>query len=72
MEAIIQEILNSVKDKMKSEGAYTHAAYREYVEETIEEFQEAGRITDDENVEFIEDRLMDLWSQVSDGLTYEA
>ena len=66
MEETIQEILLLVKKKMREQGAYDRDAYKQLVEETIEYFKERGKITDDENDEFIEDQLIDLYDNVRD------
>ena len=67
MEGIIEEILNLVKKKMKEQGGFDRDAYKQFVEETIEYFQEKGKLTDDDNLEFIEDQLLDMWGDVQDG-----
>lgn len=67
MEGITKEVLNLVKKKMKEQGAFDRDAYKQFVEETIEYFQEKGKLTDDDNLEFIEDQLLDLWGDVQDG-----
>lgn len=64
MESIIEEILTLVKKKMQEQGAYTRDAYKQYVAETIDYFIEKGKLTDDDNLEFIEDRLMEIYSTV--------
>ncbi len=71
MEAIIEEILSLVKKKMREQGGYDRDAYKQYVEETIEYFQSKGKISEDENTEFIEDRLMDMWGQVKNNISRE-
>lgn len=71
MENTIQEILNLVKTKMKEQGAYDRDAYKQFIGETIEFFQERGKITEDDNVEFMEDRLMDMWNEVQESLATE-
>jgi len=68
MEPIVQEILELVKIKMKEQGAYDREAYREVVEETIEYFREKGKLTDDDNDEFIENQLLDQWEWVQEHL----
>ncbi len=67
METIIEEILQLVKKKMKEQGAYDFDAYKELVEETIQYFYEKGKLTDEDNDEFIEDQLLDMWESVKDG-----
>lgn len=66
MESILEEILQLVKKKMQEQGGYDRAAYKQFVVETIDYFQEKGKLTDDDNLEFIEDRLMDMWEVVRD------
>lgn len=68
MEAVIEEILTLVKKKMNEQGAYDRAAYKQFIEETIEYFQEKGKLTDDDNLEFIEDQMLDMWETVQDEL----
>ncbi len=63
---IIEEILNLVKKKMSEQGAYDLDAYREFVSETIYYFKEKGKLTDDDNEEFIESQLMDLYDVVKE------
>ena len=67
----IEEILTLVKKKMKEQGGYDRDAYKEYVQETIDYFIEKGKLTDDDNLEFIEDTLMEMWEQVSEDLAGE-
>ena len=68
MEEITGEILELVKKKMREQGAYDREAYHGLVEETIEYFKEKGKMTVDDNDEFIEDQLMDMWEFVKDEL----
>jgi len=68
METIAEEILNLVKKKMAEQAAYSKDAYKELVKETINYFLEKGKLTDDDNLEFIESRLMDMWEIVLDEL----
>lgn len=65
----IEEILNLVKKKMVEQGGYDRDAYKEFVEETIDYFIEKGKLSDDENLEFIEDTLMDMWEDVKEELS---
>ena len=66
METIVEEILQLVKKKMVEQGGFDRAAYKQLIDETISYFQEKGKLTDDDNLEFIEDRLMDIWEDVQD------
>lgn len=69
MEPIAEEILTLVKKKMAEQAAYDRDAYKELVEETIEYFREKGKLTDDDNDEFIKDQLMSMWGAVRDGFS---
>ena len=66
MESLIEEILQLVKKKMAEQAAFDRDAYKELVEETIEYFREKGKLTDEDNDEFIEDQLLDMWEGVRD------
>ena len=66
MEGATQEILNLVKKKMREQGAYDREAYRQFIEETIAYFEEKGKLTDDDNLEFMEDQLLDMWEEVEE------
>lgn len=71
MEPITQEILDLVKIKMREQGAYDREAYRQVVEETIEYYRERGLLTDDDNDEFIENQLLDMWEHIQEHLKQE-
>lgn len=66
MDPLIEEILQLVKKKMAEQAAFDRDAYKELVEETIEYFREKGKLTDEDNDEFIEDQLLDMWEIVQD------
>lgn len=69
MEGMLEEILILVKKKMREQGGYNRDAYKQFVDETISYFLEKGKLTDDDNLEFIETRLMDMWSGVEEKFT---
>lgn len=71
MEDIIQEALKLIKIKMKEQGAYDRTAYKQFIDETLDFFQERGKLTDDENLEFIKDRLSGMWNDVQASLANE-
>jgi len=71
MEIIIDEILELVKKKMREQGSYDRDGYSMLVDETINYFIEKGKLTDDDNLKFIEDRLMDIWESVQDEFAEE-
>lgn len=64
MDFITEEILQLVKTKMREQGAFDSDSYQALVEETIQYFRERGKLTDDDNDEFIEDQLMDMRDEV--------
>lgn len=69
MEQTLAEILEIVKAKMSDQGGYSREAYRGFVEETIDDFVRGGVITDDDDVEMMEDKLMLRYDEVIEGLT---
>ena len=69
MEIIFEEILTLVKKKMKENGAYDRDAYKQFVAESIDYFQERGKLTDDDNLDLIETQLMNLWTDIKDELS---
>ena len=71
MDTNVEEILELVKKKMNEQGAFERAAYKNLVVETIDYFLEKGKLTDDDNLEFIEDSLMDLYEFARDGFSEE-
>ena len=68
MDTIIEEILNLVKKKMVEQGGFTRDAYKEYIDETIEYFIEKGKLSEEDNLEFIETRLMSMWNEVENKI----
>ena len=71
MEPLAQEIFELVMVKLREQAAYNRDAYKQLVEETIDYFNERGKIDEDENVAFIEDQLMNMWEQVETELGEE-
>jgi len=71
MDFIINEILTLVKKKMREQGAFDRDAYKNLVEETIDYFLEKGKLTDDDNLEFIEDHLMEMYEFARDEFSHE-
>lgn len=69
MESIINEILELVKKKMREQGAYDRDAFNYYIDETIEYFKEKGKLTDEDDTEFIAERVEEMWSQVEEKMT---
>ena len=69
MEDILEQIYVLVKKKMKEQGAYDREAYKNFVVETIEYFNEKGKIDDDENEEWLKNQLMLMWEDAENELT---
>ena len=69
MENILEEILQLTKKKMREQGGYSYSAYKQFIEETIDYFVEKGKLTDDDNLEFIKDRLIDMWNSVNNKIS---
>ncbi len=63
------DVLALAKKKMVEQGAFSRDAYKQFIEETIDYYLEKGRLTDDDNLEFIEDELLDIWEEVSGGFS---
>ena len=68
---ISEEILNLVKKKMREQGAHDRESFRAYVEETIDYFIEKGKLSEEENLEFLIDALMENWKSAEDRMTRE-
>lgn len=68
MEPIAEEIYILVKKKMAEQAAFTIDAYEELIDETIDYFREKGKLTDDDNEEFIKDQLMEMWESAEQEL----
>jgi polyhydroxyalkanoate synthesis regulator phasin len=71
MEEIIEEILILVKKKMREQGGFDHESYRQYVEETVNYFIEKGKLSEEENLQFLIDELMERWENVKESLPNE-
>ncbi len=69
MEGILEEILQLVKKKLKEQGAYTREAYKQFVVETIDYFIEKGKLSEEDNLKFIEDRLMMMWDKIKEKIS---
>jgi hypothetical protein len=71
MEDTTMEILNLIKKKMQEQGVYDREGYRNLIEETIDYFITKGKLIDDDNLEFIKDRLMNMYKDVHEELSEE-
>jgi hypothetical protein len=71
MEPIVQEIFDLVKVKLREQGAYDYDAYAAVVRETIDYYHERGYLTDDDNDQFIEDQLLNMWEWLQEHMDEE-
>lgn len=69
MEQTLSEILESVKFKMEDAGEYSLEAYRTFIEEAVDDFVRAGVLTDDDDIEMMEDKLMLRYKEVVEGMS---
>ncbi|MCK5061271.1 hypothetical protein KAR28_01840 [Candidatus Parcubacteria bacterium] len=69
MESILEEILNLTKKKMHEQGAFSRDEYKNLISETIDYYLSKGKLTDDDNLTFIEDRLLDMYGVVRDEMS---
>jgi len=68
MEPILEEILNLTKKKMREQGAYGRDEYKNLIMETIDYYISKGKLIDDDNLTFIEGRLLDMYGMVRDEM----
>ena len=66
MDPLTEEIYELVKKKVVEQAAYEREAYNQLVDETIEYFKEKGKLTDDDNEEFIKDQLSEMFEVMKD------
>lgn len=66
MDPLTEEIFELVKKKVVEQAAYEREAYDHLVDETIEYFKEKGKLTDDDNEEFIKDQLSEMFEVLRD------
>jgi hypothetical protein len=53
---------------MVEQAAFDRASYEEIIDETIGYFFEKGKLTTDDNIEFIKDELMTMFETVENEL----
>jgi hypothetical protein len=71
MQEIIEDILILVKKKMREQGAYDRESYRQYVEETFDYYIEKGKLSEEENLDFLITATLERWDSVQDRLAYQ-
>jgi hypothetical protein len=71
MDEITSEIYELVKTKVEEQGAYDIDSFQQVVDETIEYFLERGKLSDEDNIEFIKDELMAMRDLLQDEAAEE-
>jgi hypothetical protein len=66
MDEITKEILELARKKMRESGEYDREAFRQYVEESIDYYLEKGRLTQEDNLDLIQEQLMELHGAIED------
>jgi predicted DNA-binding protein len=66
MDEIMKEILELARKKMRESGEYDREAFRQYIEESIDYYLEKGRLTEDDNLDLIQEQLMELHNDIED------
>lgn len=56
-------VFNEIITRMEEEGAYDREAYYDLVGEVLEEKRELGVLTDDDDIEVMEDVLKKRWPE---------
>lgn len=54
-------VFNEIVTRLEDDGAFNREAYYDLVEEVLEEKREAGVLTDDDDIEEMEDVLKKRW-----------
>jgi hypothetical protein len=66
MDEIKQDILNLAKKKMRESGEYSREAYRQFIEESIEYYLEKDRLTEEDDLDAIQEELMEMYNDIED------
>lgn len=62
-------VFNEIITRMEEEGAFDRDAYVDLVEEILEEKRTAGVLTDDDDIEEMEDVLKKRWPEAEASFT---
>lgn len=62
-------IFNEIVTRLEEEGAFDREAYYDMVEEVLEEKRELGGLTDDDNIEEMEEVLKKRWPDAEAAFT---
>ncbi|NTU98762.1 hypothetical protein HGA64_02015 [Candidatus Falkowbacteria bacterium] len=71
MDETTSEIYELVKTKVEEQGAYDLDAFQEIVNETIDFFLERGKLSDEDNIEFIKDELLTMRELLQDEAAHD-
>lgn len=66
MDEIKQDLLNLTKKKMRESGEYSREAYRQFVEESIEYYLEKDRLTEEDDLDAIQEELMEMYNDIEE------
>lgn len=66
MDEIKQDILNLAKKKMRESGEYSREAYRQFIEESIEYYLEKDRLTEEDDLDAIQEEMMEMFNDIED------
>ncbi len=64
MDVELNELFAAARDKMETQGLLSREAFFEAIDEVLEEFQNDGLITDDDNTPEIREQLRRKWKEV--------
>lgn len=64
MDVELNELFAAARDKMETQGLLSREAFFEAIDEVLEEFQNDGLITDDDNTPEIREQLRRKWKDV--------
>jgi len=64
MDIEINELFSAARDKMETQGLFSREAYYEAIDEVLEEFQNDGLITDDDNTPEVREQLRKKWEEI--------
>ncbi len=66
MDETMKEILELARKKMRESGEYDREAFRQYIKESIDYYLEKGRLTEEDNLDLIQEQLMELLNDIED------
>ena len=64
MDVEINELYAAARDRMETQGLFSREAFFEAIDEVLEEFQNDGLITDDDNTPEVREQLRRKWAEL--------